>query len=115
MLQPADPRVLVVDDEPNIVDVVSMARRFQGFAVESARIGPEAITAVSRFRPDLIVLDVMLPDTEGFDVAQRLGDRVPIIYLTARDATDVGGQRFGWGAVFSLVLPVRSAARTAAR
>ena len=84
-------RVLVVDDEPNIVDVVTMALRFQGFAVESAGTGSEAIAAVSSFRPDLIVLDVMLPDMEGFDVAQRLGaqhNRVPIIYLTARDATE---------------------------
>jgi two-component system, OmpR family, response regulator len=84
-------RVLVVDDEPNIVDVVTMALRFQGFAVESAGTGTAAIAAVSNFRPDLIVLDIMLPDMEGFDVAQRLGaqhNRVPIIFLTARDATE---------------------------
>ncbi len=65
-------RVLVVDDEPNIVDVVAMALRFQGFAVESAGTGAEAIAAVSAFKPQLIVLDVMLPDMEGFDVAKRL-------------------------------------------
>jgi two-component system OmpR family response regulator len=84
-------RVLVVDDEPNIVDVVSMALRFQGFEVASAGTGAEAISQVSAFRPDLIVLDVMLPDMEGFEVARRLGAeraRVPIIFLTARDATD---------------------------
>jgi two-component system OmpR family response regulator len=84
-------RILVVDDEPNIVDVVSMALRFQGFTVETAGTGAEAISAVASFRPHLIVLDVMLPDMEGFDVAQRLGAqraRVPIIFLTARDATD---------------------------
>src|SRR3954470_13690927 len=84
-------RILVVDDEPNIVDVVSMALRFQGFSVESAGTGAEAISAVASFRPHLIVLDIMLPDMEGFDVAQRLGAqraRVPIIFLTARDATD---------------------------
>ena len=83
--------MLVVDDEPNIVDVVSMALRFQGFAVASAGTGGEALAAVADFRPDLILLDVMLPDMEGFDVAQRLGaqrSRVPIIFLTARDATD---------------------------
>jgi two-component system OmpR family response regulator len=88
---PESHRILVVDDEPNIVDVVSMALRFQGFSVESAGTGAEAIAAVASFRPDLIVLDVMLPDMEGFDVAQRLGAqraRVPIIFLTARDATD---------------------------
>jgi two-component system OmpR family response regulator len=84
-------RVLVVDDEPNIVDVVTMALKFQGFSVESAGTGAQALSAVSSFHPHLIVLDVMLPDMEGFDVAQRLGAqhaRVPIIYLTARDATE---------------------------
>jgi two-component system, OmpR family, response regulator len=84
-------RVLVVDDEPNIADVVTMALRFQGFAVETAGTGAEALSAVADFKPQLIVLDVMLPDMEGFDVAKRLGAqraRVPIIYLTARDATE---------------------------
>jgi two-component system, OmpR family, response regulator len=84
-------RVLVVDDEPNIVDVVSMALRFQGFSVESAGTGAEAVSTVGSFHPHLIVLDVMLPDMEGFEVARRLGAqhaRVPIIYLTARDATE---------------------------
>jgi two-component system, OmpR family, response regulator len=55
-------RVLVVDDEPNIVDVISMALRFQGFAVESAQTGAAALAAVATFKPHLIVLDVMLPD-----------------------------------------------------
>jgi two-component system OmpR family response regulator len=84
-------RVLVVDDEPNIVDVIAMALRFQGFAVESAGTGSGALAAVADFRPDLLVLDVMLPDMEGFEVARRLGAeraRVPIIFLTARDATE---------------------------
>jgi two-component system OmpR family response regulator len=84
-------RILVVDDEPNIVDVISMALRFHGFEVESAGTGADAIAAVGSFRPDLMVLDVMLPDMDGFDVARRLGAeraRVPIIFLTARDATE---------------------------
>jgi two-component system OmpR family response regulator len=84
-------RVLVVDDEPNIVDVISMALRFQGFTVESAGTGAEALGAVASFRPDLIVLDVMLPDMEGFEVARRLGAEragTPIIFLTARDAPE---------------------------
>jgi two-component system, OmpR family, response regulator len=84
-------RVLVVDDEPNIVDVIGMALRFQGFAVESAATGREAIAKVGDFKPDLMVLDVMLPDMEGFDVAERLGagpSRVPIVFLTAKDATE---------------------------
>jgi two-component system OmpR family response regulator len=85
------PRVLVVDDEPNIVDVISMALRFQGFDVAAAGTGAEALTQVAEFRPDLILLDIMLPDMEGFDVARRLGAqraRVPIIFLTARDSTE---------------------------
>jgi two-component system OmpR family response regulator len=88
---PAEHRVLVVDDEPNIVDVISMALRYQGFSVASAGTGADAIAQVGAFRPHLILLDVMLPDMEGFDVARRLGAeraRVPIIFLTARDATD---------------------------
>jgi two-component system, OmpR family, response regulator len=88
---PEQHRILVVDDEPNIVDVVSMALRFQGFTIETAGTGGEALQKVASFKPHLIVLDVMLPDMEGFDVAQRLGAqraRVPIIFLTARDATD---------------------------
>src|ERR671929_464890 len=84
-------RILVVDDEPNIVDVVAMALRFQGFDVAAAGTGAEALSQVTAFRPHLIVLDIMLPDMEGFDVAKRLGaqrGRTPIIFLTARDATD---------------------------
>jgi len=83
-------RILVVDDEPNIADVVSMALRFQGFAVETAGTGRDALAAVRSFDPHLLVLDIMLPDMEGFDVAERLGAqraRLPIIFLTARDST----------------------------
>jgi two-component system, OmpR family, response regulator len=85
------PRVLVVDDEPNIADVVSMALRFQSFEVQTAATGAEALAAVERFRPQLMVLDIMLPDMDGFAVAERLGAQrghVPIIFLTARDATE---------------------------
>ena len=84
-------RVLVVDDEPNIVDVVAMALRFQGFEVASAATGREALSAVESFRPEVMVLDVMLPDMEGFEVADRLGaerGHVPILFLTARDASE---------------------------
>lgn len=84
-------RVLVVDDEPNIVDVLAMALRHEGFAVASAGTGAEALAAVEAFRPQVLLLDVMLPDMEGFEVARRLGaerGRIPIIFLTARDATD---------------------------
>src|SRR5437763_12835066 len=84
-------RVLVVDDEPNIVDVISMALRYQGFSVESAANGRDALAAVADFKPHLMLLDIMLPDMEGFDVAKRLGGEraeLPIIFLTARDATE---------------------------
>ena len=88
---PAGHRILVVDDEPNIVDVISMALRYQGFEIATAATGEEALAQVEAFRPQLIVLDVMLPDMEGFDVAERLGAQrngIPIIFLTARDATE---------------------------
>jgi two-component system OmpR family response regulator len=84
-------RILVVDDEPNIVDVISMALRFEGFEVESAATGADAIAAVAARPPQLLVLDVMLPDIDGFEVARRLASaraEVPIIFLTARDSTE---------------------------
>jgi len=84
-------RVLVVDDEPSIVDVVSMALRYHGFSVAAAATGNEALSQVREFRPHVMVLDVMLPDMEGFDVARRLTAEhagVPILFLTARDATE---------------------------
>jgi two-component system OmpR family response regulator len=83
-------RVLVVDDEPSIVDVISMALRHHGLGVESAGTGREALDRVRRWRPHVIVLDVMLPDMEGFEVARRLSAEhaeVPILFLSARDAT----------------------------
>jgi len=91
MSTPTAHRVLVVDDEPNIVDVVAMALRYQGFEVATAATGAEAMAQVEAFRPQLMVLDVMLPDTTGFEVAERLGAQrgtLPIIFLTARDATE---------------------------
>src|SRR5271155_3643267 len=84
-------RVLVVDDEPNIVDVISMALRFEGFAVEAAGSGADAIASVAANKPAVMVLDVMLPDIDGFEVARRLATArtgIPIIFLTARDATE---------------------------
>jgi two-component system OmpR family response regulator len=84
-------RILVVDDEPNILDVITMALRYQGFEVATADSGQRALSAVTAFRPHLIVLDIMLPDMEGFEVAERLGAQrssVPIVFLTARDTTE---------------------------
>jgi two-component system OmpR family response regulator len=84
-------RVLVVDDEPNITDLVSTALRYEGFEIATAASGRAALEQVALFRPHLVVLDVMLPDLDGFEVARRLrqeGRRVPILFLTARDATE---------------------------
>ena len=85
------PRVLVVDDEEAITDLVATALRYEGFHVDVARSGHDALAAATSFRPHLIVLDVMLPDLDGFKVQRRLAaDRlhVPILFLTARDSTE---------------------------
>jgi len=84
-------RVLVVDDEPNIADVISMALKYNDFEVATAGDGNQALEQVGDFRPDLIVLDVMMPGLDGFQVAKRLAERsadVPILFLTARDTTE---------------------------
>jgi two-component system OmpR family response regulator len=98
-----DTRILVVDDEEHITELVAMGLGFNGFEVERVGSGRAALDAVEKHRPDLIVLDVMLPDLDGFEVARRLrqaegaGTRVPVIFLTARDATadKVEGLRIG--------------------
>ena len=82
-------RILVVDDEPSIVDAVTMALRYAGFQVSEATTGREALAMVEKEAPDLIVLDLMLPDLDGLEVTRRLrldGRRTPILFLTARDA-----------------------------
>ena len=87
----AEARVLVVDDEPNIVDIVSMALRYNDYDVVTANSGREALEAVSASKPDMIVLDVMMPELDGFEVAKRLGEQrsdIPILFLTARDTPD---------------------------
>ena len=84
-------RVLVVDDEPSITDAVATALRYEGYETMEVGAGRAAETAIDEFRPDLIVLDVMLPDLDGFAIARRLRDgnqRVPVIFLTAKDATE---------------------------
>lgn len=83
-------RVLVVDDEPSIVDVISMALRHQGFDVAVADTGTRALIEARDWRPHVMVLDVMLPDMEGFEVARQLAAEraeVPILFLSARDNT----------------------------
>jgi two-component system OmpR family response regulator len=82
-------RILVVDDEPSIVDAVSTALRYEGFVVTEAVNGRTALAIAQENRPDLIVLDVMLPDLDGFEIAGRLrrdGIDTPVLYLTARDS-----------------------------
>ncbi len=97
------PRVLVVDDEEHITELLAMALGFNGFDVERQASGRAGLAAAQAHRPDLMILDVMLPDLDGFEVAKRIrqnegaGTRVPIIFLTARDATQdkVEGLRLG--------------------
>jgi two-component system OmpR family response regulator len=84
-------RILVVDDEPSIVDAVATALRYEGYDVQEARTGREALEAVAREEPDLIVLDWMLPDIAGIDVGRRVRERgfkSAILFLTAKDATE---------------------------
>jgi two-component system OmpR family response regulator len=84
-------RILVVDDEQSITDLVAMALRYERFAVQVAHTGRQALDAVESFSPDLLVLDVMMPGIDGFEVARRLRNaelHVPVLFLTARDATD---------------------------
>lgn len=84
-------RVLVVDDVPSIVELLSTALRYMGFDVITAASGSAALDAARTGAPDLIVLDVMLPDLDGFEVCRRLradGDFVPVLFLTARDGAE---------------------------
>ena len=85
-----NPKVLVVDDEPNIRELVQVALNFHGCAVTTGATGADALQLADACRPDLIVLDVLLPDIDGFEVCRRLrsaANDVPVIFLTARDAT----------------------------
>ena len=84
-------RLLVVDDEPDIVELLSASLRYAGFEVSGATSGRQALAEARRFRPELILLDVMMPDLDGFEVVKRLrgdGARTPVLFLTARDATE---------------------------
>ena len=86
-----DARILVVDDEPNIRDVLSTGLSFAGFSVKTVANGAATISAVLEEEPDLIILDVMLPDMNGFSVTKRLrgaGFTAPILFLTAKDDTE---------------------------
>jgi two-component system, OmpR family, response regulator len=119
--------VLVVDDEPNIRELVQVALKFHGCSVTTAGTGKEALRQAGSDRPDLIVLDVMLPDMDGFEVCRRLraaGNEVPVIFLTARDTSSdtVTGLALGGDdyvtkpfSVEALVARVRAVLRRASR
>jgi two-component system, OmpR family, response regulator len=121
------PQVLVVDDEPNIRELVQVALKFHGCAVNTAGTGADALRLAESSRPDLIVLDVVLPDLDGFEVCRRLragGNEVPVIFLTARDTSSdtVTGLALGGDdyvtkpfSVEALVARVRAVLRRASR
>ena len=85
----SEARLLVVDDEPTILELLAGTLRFAGFDVLTAVSGAEALRIAAAGKPDLILLDVMMPDCDGFEVVRRIrsgGPRIPVIFLTARDA-----------------------------
>jgi len=89
--QPKGPRILIVDDEPSIRELLSTSLRFAGFGVRAVSNGAQTISAVLEEEPDLIILDVMLPDMNGFSVTKRLrsaGYTAPILFLTAKDEVE---------------------------
>ncbi|RDI30249.1 response regulator transcription factor [Rhodococcus sp. AG1013] len=84
-------RVLIVDDEPSLVELLSVSLRFQGFEVETASNGAEGLDKARIFRPDALILDVMMPGMDGFGMLRRLradGIDAPVLFLTARDAVE---------------------------
>ncbi|MEH0147191.1 response regulator transcription factor [Corynebacterium sp. Q4381] len=84
-------KVLVVDDEPNIVELLTVSLRFQGFEVESANSGEEALELARSFKPEAYILDVMMPDMDGFELLTKLrseGLDGPVLFLTAKDAVE---------------------------
>ena len=84
-------RILVVDDEPSITELIATSLRFVGFEVRTAATGFEALTAAEEFHPHALLLDVMLPDLNGFEVCRRLrsnGIDIGVLFLTARDTTE---------------------------
>jgi two-component system OmpR family response regulator len=91
VVNPNPVRVLVVDDEPTLAELVTMALRYEGWDVRSAGTGMTAVRLAREFRPDVVVLDVMLPDLSGLDVLHRLRERapnLPVLFLTAKDAVE---------------------------
>lgn len=84
-------RVLVVDDEPNLTELLSMAMRYEGWEVRTAGTGTAAVRTAKDFQPDAVVLDMMLPDFDGLEVLRRMrehDDAMPVLFLTAKDAVE---------------------------
>ena len=77
-----------MDDEPNIRALLAQTLRLVSFEVRTAGSGAEAVRAAREFEPDIVVLDVMMDDIDGFEVARRLGERIPVLFLTARDTVE---------------------------
>src|SRR5487761_444203 len=121
------PKVLVVDDEPNIRELVEVALKFHGCAVSVSASGKDALHQAETYEPDLMILDVMLPDMDGFEVCRSLrtgGNVVPVFFLTARDTTTdtirgltLGGDDYVTKpfSVEALVARVRAVLRRASR
>lgn len=87
----ATQRVLVVDDEKSISELITTSLRFVGFDVRTAATGAEALRVAEEFKPHALILDVMLPDLDGFEVCRQLresGQEVGVLFLTAKDSTD---------------------------
>ena len=87
----SEAKLLVVEDDANILELLSASLRFAGFDVSSATSGSAAVSAAKNAAPDLVVLDVMLPDLDGFEVIRLMregGQRTPVVFLTARDGTE---------------------------
>lgn len=84
-------RVLVVDDESNLTELLSMALRYEGWDIKTAATGNSAVKTAKEFKPDAVVLDMMLPDFDGLEVLRRMRDEnpaLPVLFLTARDAVE---------------------------
>lgn len=84
-------RILVVDDEVSLADLLKMALRYEGWEVRTAHDGLSAVKAAREFKPDAVVLDIMLPDIDGLEVLNRLradGSEIPVLFLTAKDSLD---------------------------
>ena len=110
-------RILVVDDEPTLSELLAMALRYEGWEVRTAADGSSAVRTAREFRPDAVVLDVMLPDFDGFEVLRRMRGEtpeVPVLFLTAKDCRR-GPRRRASPRAATTTSPSRSASRSSSR